>query len=128
MIRVITIQEPWASLIGERIKIIETRSWPCKQYGELYIHAGLSKILKSNTKATEAAALLKGELHYGSIFAKCTLSDCVLITEEFAQKIKESDPNCFYVAILHRDVMHGCLQTLNPWNQLSQKENWVFVL
>lgn len=95
MIRVITIQEPWASLIGEKIKIIETRSWPCKQYGELYIHAGLSKISKSNTKATEAAALLKGELHYGSIFAKCTLSDCVLITEEFTQKIKESDPNCF---------------------------------
>lgn len=95
MIRAITIQEPWASLIGEKIKIIETRSWPCKQYGELYIHAGLSKISKSDIKAMNASALLKGELHYGSIFVKCTLSDCVLITEDFAQKIKESDPKCF---------------------------------
>lgn len=93
--RVITLQEPWASLIGEGIKTIETRSWPCNQAGELYIHAGLSKISKSDKRKTELCSWLKGPLHYGTIFAKCTLSDCVLITEEFAQKIKQTLPQCY---------------------------------
>ena len=93
--RVITLQEPWASLIGEGIKVIETRSWPCYQFGELYIHAGLSKIRKSDTRKYDLAKWLTGSLHYGTIFAKCTLSNCVLITEDFAQKIKESNPKCY---------------------------------
>lgn len=93
--RVITLQEPWASLIGENIKTIETRSWPCNQYGELYIHAGLSKISKSDKRKNDLARWLQGSLHYGMIFAKCNLSDCILITDEYAQKIKESDPRCF---------------------------------
>lgn len=93
--RVITLQEPWASLIGENIKTIETRSWPCNQYGELYIHAGLSKISKSDERKNNLACWLQGPLHYGTIFAKCILSDCVLITEDFAQQIKEKNPKCF---------------------------------
>lgn len=40
--KVITIREPWASLIGVKIKKIETRSWYTKYRGELYIHAGLT--------------------------------------------------------------------------------------
>ena len=91
--RVITLQEPWASLIG--IKVIETRSWPCNQFGELYIHAGLSKIPANDARKNELAKWLTGSLHYGTIFAKCKLSDCVPITEEFAQKIKETNPRCF---------------------------------
>lgn len=50
MKRVITLQEPWASLIGEGIKTIETRSWPCNQFGEIYIHAGMSKIPAGSVK------------------------------------------------------------------------------
>ena len=34
---VITLQELWVSVIDEGIKVIETRSWSCKQFGELYI-------------------------------------------------------------------------------------------
>ena len=93
--RVITLQEPWASLIGEAIKVIETRSWPCNQFGELYIHAGSTKISPSDNRKNELAGWLKGPLHYGTIFAKCNLSDCILITDEYAQKIKESNPMCF---------------------------------
>lgn len=93
--RVITLQEPWASLIGEGIKVIETRSWPCNQFGELYIHAGLSKIHKNDIRKNELAGWLQGPMHYGTIFAKCTLSDCILITEEYAQHVKETNPRCF---------------------------------
>lgn len=93
--RIITLQEPWASLIGEKIKVIETRSWPCNQFGELYIHAGLTKIPSSDKRKNELAGWLNGPLHYGTIFAKCNLSDCVLITEEFAQSVKENNPKCY---------------------------------
>lgn len=93
--RIITLQEPWASLIGEGIKVIETRSWPCNQFGELYIHAALTRIPSSDKRKTELSSWLNGPLHYGTIFAKCTLSDCILITEEFAKHVKENNPKCY---------------------------------
>lgn len=93
--RIITLQEPWASLIGEKIKIIETRSWPCYQFGELYIHAGKTKIPAKNQRMNEMASWLKGSLHYGTIFAKCNLSDCILITEPFAEYVRKTNPTCY---------------------------------
>lgn len=93
--RVITLQEPWASLIGENIKTIETRSWPCRKYGELYIHASSLKIPTADQRKNELASWLEGSLHYGTIFLKCVLSDCVLITEEFSTQVKESNIRCF---------------------------------
>ena len=94
--RVITLQEPWASLIGAKIKTIETRSWPCYVYGDLYIHAAKSTIKKEEQRRLELQGLVPAPLHYGEIFIKTTLSDCVLITEEYARQIKERDPLCFY--------------------------------
>lgn len=93
--RVTTLQEPWASLIGCNIKKIETRSWPCYEYGELFIHAGLSKITKKDLRRIELQKLVSMPLHYGEIFLKTTLSECVLITDEYARHIEESDPLCF---------------------------------
>lgn len=93
--RVITIQEPWASLIGEKIKTIETRTWPCKQRGELYIHAGATKISSSDEKKKQLLQLLQGPLHYGSIFVKCDLTDFILITDEYAKFIQQTQPQCF---------------------------------
>ncbi|MCM1343744.1 MAG: ASCH domain-containing protein [Lachnospiraceae bacterium] len=95
MKRVITLQEPWASLIGEGIKTIETRSWPCTQFGELYIHAGMTKIPTNDLRIKQLSNMLSGPFHYGSIFVKCTLSDCILIDEQFARTIKEGDYNNF---------------------------------
>lgn len=93
--RVITIQEPWASLIAANIKKIETRSWPCYEYGDLYIHAGLSKIKPSEARRWEMQKLIPTAPHYGEIFIKTTLSECVLITEKYARQIEESDPLCY---------------------------------
>ena len=94
--RVITVQEPWASLIGAKIKTIETRSWPCYEYGDLYIHAAKSKINREEQRRLKLQELVPTPLHYGEIFIKTTLSECVLITDGYAQQIKESDPLCFY--------------------------------
>ena len=44
MMKVLSIKEPYASLIKEKKKLIETRSWKTSYRGELYIHASKSKI------------------------------------------------------------------------------------
>lgn len=93
--KVLTLREPWASLIGEGIKHIETRSWPTNYRGELYIHAGLTKIPQKDIRMNRLAKELKGPLHYGLIFAKCKLTDCVLINEDFANKVKGTDFLCY---------------------------------
>jgi len=41
--RVLTIRQPWASLIALGVKTIETRSWDTKYRGPVAIHAGLRK-------------------------------------------------------------------------------------
>ena len=41
--KVLSIKEPFASLISLGIKKIETRSWKTNYKGEIYIHASLTK-------------------------------------------------------------------------------------
>lgn len=89
--KVLTLREPWASLIGENIKLVETRSWPTSYRGELYIHAGLTKIPANNKRMNDMKDLLKGSLHYGNIFLKCKLTDCIEITENLANEYKKAN-------------------------------------
>lgn len=42
--KVLSIIEPWATLIKEGKKVIETRSWKTSYRGELYIHASNKKL------------------------------------------------------------------------------------
>ena len=42
--KVLSIKEPFATLIKEKQKSIETRSWKTSYRGELYIHASISKV------------------------------------------------------------------------------------
>ena len=41
--KVLTVKQPWATLIVEGIKKYEFRSWKTKYRGEVLIHAGLSE-------------------------------------------------------------------------------------
>ncbi len=95
MKRVITLQEPWASLVAEGIKTIETRSWPCYQYGSIFIHASKALIPQTDERRTELSTLLSGSLHYGEIIAECELSNCILIDDSYAKRIEKENPLCF---------------------------------
>ena len=90
--KVISIIEPWASLIKERVKYIETRSWKTNYRGEIYIHASKKVLTKTNHfEYKNILDLLSNkEFNYGYIIAKCRLVDCVLMTEEFIKKIKNN--------------------------------------
>lgn len=42
--RILTLKEPFATLICNKVKTIETRSWRTNYRGEIYIHAGIKKL------------------------------------------------------------------------------------
>lgn len=90
--KVLSIKEPFASLIKNEIKHIETRSWKTNYRGELYIHASLTNELKKYQDRLELMELIKDlDLSYGKIICKCTLVDCVYMTEEFIEEVKKNN-------------------------------------
>ena len=94
--KVLTIKEPYATLIKRKIKYIETRSWKTNYRGELYIQAGCSKIDRNLKQHSELLELYKDiKLNYGNIICKCNLIDCVYMTEEFINQEKENNYNNF---------------------------------
>lgn len=94
--KVLTLKEPFATLIKNKVKYIETRSWKTNYRGEIYIHAGLSKISKEVKERPGLSNLYnESDLNYGYIICKCNLVDCVYMTEEFIKKTKEENINNF---------------------------------
>jgi activating signal cointegrator 1 len=97
MIKIITLHQPWASLVALRLKGNETRSWHTKYRGLLAIHAGLrpikrdkdSPILYTTTwgdgdgfgfeKLNQA---LSQDLPLGAIVAICELTDCRMMRDQ----------------------------------------------
>lgn len=84
MMHVLTLREPWASLIAYGPKRVETRSWGSRYRGTLYIHAGAAKADWRDPRIQQLAALLPGrEPAYGMVLCRCTLVDCVRMNEAF---------------------------------------------
>ncbi len=96
MMKVLTIKEPFATLIKNKVKYIETRSWKTNYRGKLYIHSGLAKLTKEVKNRKGLLELYnENELKYGYIICKCNLVDCIYMTEEFIKQEKEKNPNNF---------------------------------
>ena len=88
--KVLSLTEPYATLIKKRIKTIETRSWKTNYRGKLYIHASKTKIPKKYKDNKELMNLVNiDELNYGNIICSCDLVDCIEMTDEFINEIKK---------------------------------------
>lgn len=83
--KVLSIKEPYASLIKDGYKCYETRSFKTNYRGELYIHASLSKSNQNN----ELSKLINPM--YGEIICKCKLVDCIYMTDEFIENLRENN-------------------------------------
>ncbi len=90
--KVISLKEPWASLISEKIKCIETRSWKTNYRGELYIHASKRLLTKKHLFEYKEQLNLLADTNfkYGYIIAKCNLIDCKYMDKEFVDEIKKN--------------------------------------
>ena len=90
--KVLSLTEPCATLIKEKKKLIETRSWKTSYRGNLYIHASATKIPKDWRENSEFMSLVKDiSLNYGNIICKCDLVDCIYMTEEYVEKMKKEN-------------------------------------
>ena len=85
--KVITIKQPWATLIAEGYKEYEFRTWKTKYRGELLIHAGKG----IDKKAMEKFKHLNLEYPSGCIIAKVNLTDCTEINDEERKMLKEKN-------------------------------------
>ncbi len=87
--KVLSLIEPFATLIKDNKKTIETRSWKTSYRGELYIHASNTKILKKDKENKELMELVKNSsFEFGYIICKCNLVDCIYMTKEYVENMK----------------------------------------
>lgn len=89
--KVLSIKEPFATLIKDKEKKIETRSWKTNYRGELYIHASLTKYKNESMDKFYIDSLIKNKkLNYGYIICKCKLVDYIKIDKTFQEKISKN--------------------------------------
>lgn len=82
--KVLTIKQPWATLIMQGDKKYEFRSWQTKYRGELLIHAGKS-VDKEAIK--RLGKYLPENLPLGKILGKVRLVDCIKMSPEFKEML-----------------------------------------
>ena len=89
--KVLTIKEPWATLIIDGYKKYEFRSWKTNYRGKILIHAGMS----------EEKDMLKKFKDYnlncskGMIIGEALLTDCILVTKEFEEELLKIDKTVY---------------------------------
>ena len=77
--KVLTLKQPWATLIAEGLKEYEFRSWKTNYRGKVLIHAGLG----FDSKDLKRFASLGYEFPQGQIIAIVQIDDCIKIDDEF---------------------------------------------
>lgn len=94
--KVVSIKEPFATLINNGFKKIETRSWKTNYRGELFIHASGKCLAKEFLTNNYVINLVKDmDMNYGNIICKCNLVDCVYMDENFINYIKQNPQEYF---------------------------------
>ena len=94
--KVLSLTEPGATLIREKKKLIETRSWKTDYRGELYIHGSNAPFFKIWKDDEKILNLIKDiPLSYSKIICKCNLVDCIYMTKEYVEKMKRQLPRIY---------------------------------
>lgn len=97
--KVLTIKQPWATLIAEGYKEFEFRTWKTKYRGEILIHAGKG----IDKKAMEKFKHLNLEYPAGCIIAKANITDCILVDDEMRKILKSKNPLVYSNIIKHTE-------------------------
>ena len=97
--KVITIKQPFATLIAEGLKEYEFRTWKTKYRGELLIHAGKGV----DKKAMKKFEHLNLEYPSGCIIAKVNLTDCIEINNETRKMLENKNPLVYSNVIKNKE-------------------------
>lgn len=90
--KVLTVKQPYASLIAFGYKTFEFRSWQTKYRGEIYIHAGF------NIDNAPTSLVEDYDINYlkGAIIAKAKLIDCILVDEKMNKKLNKMNSKIYW--------------------------------
>jgi len=89
--KVLTLKQPWASLVANGYKCYEFRSWKTNYRGEILIHAGAGVDKEALKKVSNYGI----EFLTKKILCKAILEDCLLINDEFNEMINTKDINVY---------------------------------
>ena len=81
--KVITLKQPWATLVAEGIKRYEFRSWKTNYRGKVLIHAGAGV----DKKDMERFSYLNLKYPSKRIIAEVEIEDCLELTDKLNQEI-----------------------------------------
>ena len=112
--KVLTIKQPYASLIAEGIKRYEFRTWKTNYRGDFLIHAGKGV----DKEAMKRLAFLNLDYPQGCILAKVTLSDCVQVDEDFRDKLRQEN-SVVYAGVIEDKTWQGYGFQLNDIQKIE---------
>ena len=110
--KVLTVKEPWASLIINGYKEYEFRSWKTNYRGRILIHAGLT-LEKDVSKKFKDYNLNYGK---GEIIGEATLTDCILVTDKLEDDLYKLNP-LVYAKSKHSRVYAWRLEDIKVYNR-----------
>ena len=100
--KVITIKQPWATLIAKGYKEYEFRTWKTKYRGDILIHAGKG----IDKKAMEIFENLNLQYPKGCIIAKGKITDCIYVNNKFREEVVPKNPEV-YKGLITKEKWEG---------------------
>ena len=89
--KTLSVTEPYATIIRNGTKKIETRSWKTNYRGDLLIHASSTRIPVAYRENRELMELVnEDDLNFGKIVCRCKLVDCVRMDDDFIETVKKN--------------------------------------
>ena len=120
--KVLSLTEPFATLIYEKKKLVETRSWKTNYRGELYIHASMTKISKSDLENKELMSLVENKnMNFGNIICKCNLVDCIYMTKEYVKDMKKNNHQEYICGKYSEGRYAWILEDIEPISPIKAK-------
>ena len=107
--KVLTLKQPWATLVAEGIKKYEFRSWKTNYRGKILIHAGTG----IDKKELEKYKDLNLEFPSKRILAEVEIEDCLELNDELNKNI-----------IAEKNIAYGSkYRTGYAWKLTNSKKN-----
>lgn len=90
--KVLTIKQPWATLIMSGIKKYEFRSWKTNFRGEFLVHAGKGVDKEAMERLKK---YLPDEIPIGKILGKATITDCIAMNDDLAKMLDKENSDIY---------------------------------
>lgn len=97
--KIITIKQPFATLVAEGLKEFEFRSWKTNYRGEILIHAGKG----IDSQAMKRYQELELDYPSGCIIAKAIITDCIIVDEELKKVLKQKNEKIYH-GVIKKDI------------------------